>query len=157
MITTGGRRDRSRYRQRPSIRCSKKRIGLWDFRMLSIKDRYPTMQSRAGGVAKGTYLSLSGSPGPVRTLERYSAVAARLPPPACNLVELMPRLQEQVSAADDGVGGSLKLRFSQPSALPWELLRRLLLQLPPQRILDVFQHAVWAASSAALGVGRGGQ
>lgn len=74
------------------------------FRMLSYqKIGTSTMQSRAlGGVAKGTYLfALPGSPGACKDgwqdILRWQLDYRHRP---CNLVELMPRLQEQVSAAE---------------------------------------------------------
>ncbi|HYZ63527.1 MAG TPA: molybdenum cofactor biosynthesis protein B [Acetobacteraceae bacterium] len=73
------------------------------FRMLSYqKIGTSTMQSRAiGGVAGGTYLfALPGSPGAVRDAWDDILVwqlDARHRP--CNLVELMPRLQEHLRAA----------------------------------------------------------
>uniref|UniRef100_A0A8J4H910 Molybdenum cofactor biosynthesis protein B n=1 Tax=Acidicaldus sp. TaxID=1872105 RepID=A0A8J4H910_9PROT len=73
------------------------------FRMLSYqKIATSTMQSRAlGGVAGGTYLfALPGSPGAVRDAWDDILVqqldARHLP---CNLVELMPRLQEHLAVA----------------------------------------------------------
>jgi molybdenum cofactor biosynthesis protein B len=73
------------------------------FRMLSYqKIATSTMQSRAlGGVAGGTYLfALPGSPGAVRDawddILVYQLDARHLP---CNLVELMPRLQEHLAVA----------------------------------------------------------
>jgi len=73
------------------------------FRMLSYqKIATSTMQSRAlGGVAGGTYLfALPGSPGAVRDawddILVHQLDARHLP---CNLVELMPRLQEHLAAA----------------------------------------------------------
>jgi molybdenum cofactor biosynthesis protein B len=73
------------------------------FRMLSYKKIGPsTMQSRAiGGVAGGTYLfALPGSPGAVK--DGWDDILAhqldnRSRP--CNLVELMPRLQEHLAQA----------------------------------------------------------
>ena len=72
------------------------------FRMLSYeKVRSSTMQSRAtGGVAGGTYLfALPGSPGACRDgweeILRWQ-LDSRFRP--CNLVELMPRLQEHLKA-----------------------------------------------------------
>ena len=73
------------------------------FRMLSFgKIGTSTMQSRAiGGVAHGTYLfALPGSPGAVK--DGWDDILVwqldnRHRP--CNLVELMPRLQEHVQAA----------------------------------------------------------
>ncbi|MEQ8652186.1 MAG: molybdenum cofactor biosynthesis protein B [Kiloniellales bacterium] len=61
-----------------------------------------TMQSRAlGGVADGTYLfALPGSPGAVKDAWEeilHWQLDARFRP--CNLVELMPRLKEHLSAA----------------------------------------------------------
>jgi len=74
------------------------------FRMLSYqKIGTSTMQSRAiGGVAGGTYLfALPGSPGAVK--DAWDDILVwqldnRHRP--CNLVELMPRLQEHLTAAD---------------------------------------------------------
>lgn len=74
------------------------------FRMLSYqKIGTSTMQSRAiGGVAKGTYLfALPGSTGAVK--DGWDDILAsqldnRHRP--CNLVELMPRLQEHLKAAE---------------------------------------------------------
>ncbi len=73
------------------------------FRMLSYqKIATSTMQSRAlGGVAGGTYLfALPGSPGAVRDawddILVHQLDARHLP---CNLVELMPRLQEHLAPA----------------------------------------------------------
>ncbi len=74
------------------------------FRMLSYqKIGTSTMQSRAiGGVAGGTYLfALPGSTGAVKDAWDDILVwqlDARHRP--CNLVELMPRLQEHLKAAD---------------------------------------------------------
>ena len=74
------------------------------FRMLSYqKIGTSTMQSRAlGGVAGGTYLfALPGSTGAVRDAWDDILVFqldARFRP--CNLVELMPRLQEHLKAAE---------------------------------------------------------
>ena len=72
------------------------------FRMLSYqKIGTSTMQSRAiGGVARGTYLfALPGSPGAVKDgwddILRWQLDSRHRP---CNLVELMPRLNEGVSA-----------------------------------------------------------
>ncbi|MGE0121199.1 MAG: molybdenum cofactor biosynthesis protein B [Dongiaceae bacterium] len=72
------------------------------FRMLSYaKVKSSTMQSRAtGGVAGGTYLfALPGSPGACRDgweeILRWQ-LDSRFRP--CNLVELMPRLQEHLTA-----------------------------------------------------------
>ncbi len=72
------------------------------FRMLSYaKIGTSTMQSRAiGGVAGGTYLfALPGSTGAVRDgwddILRFQLDARHVP---CNLVELMPRLQEHLAA-----------------------------------------------------------
>ncbi len=72
------------------------------FRMLSYqKIGTSTMQSRAiGGVAHGTYLfALPGSPGAVKDgwddILRWQLDSRHRP---CNLVELMPRLNESVSA-----------------------------------------------------------
>ncbi len=62
-----------------------------------------TMQSRAiGGVAGGTYLfALPGSPSACKDgwmeILRFQLDSRHRP---CNLVELMPRLQEHLSAAD---------------------------------------------------------
>jgi molybdenum cofactor biosynthesis protein B len=72
------------------------------FRMLSYeKVKSSTMQSRAtGGVAGGTYLfALPGSPGACR--DGWEEILkwqldSRFRP--CNLVELMPRLQEHLTA-----------------------------------------------------------
>lgn len=73
------------------------------FRMISYeKVKTSTMQSRAtGGVAGGTYLfALPGSPGAVRDgwdeILRWQLDARYRP---CNLVELMPRLQEHLKRA----------------------------------------------------------
>ncbi|WP_291299382.1 molybdenum cofactor biosynthesis protein B [Elioraea sp.] len=70
------------------------------FRMLSYqKIGTSTMQSRAlGGVARGTYLfALPGSPGACRDawddILRFQLDSRHRP---CNLVELMPRLQEHL-------------------------------------------------------------
>jgi molybdenum cofactor biosynthesis protein B len=74
------------------------------FRMLSYrKIGTSTMQSRAiGGVARGTYLfALPGSTGAVKDAWDdilVSQLDNRHRP--CNLVELMPRLQEHVKAAE---------------------------------------------------------
>ena len=74
------------------------------FRMLSYqKIGTSTMQSRAlGGVAGGTLLfALPGSPGAVRDAWDdilVSQLDSRHRP--CNLVELMPRLQEHLRAAE---------------------------------------------------------
>ncbi len=72
------------------------------FRMLSYqKIGTSTMQSRAlGGVAKGTYLfALPGSTGAVKDgwdgILLYQLDSRHKP---CNLVELMPRLQEHLKA-----------------------------------------------------------
>jgi len=74
------------------------------FRMLSYqKIGTSTMQSRAiGGVAGGTYLfALPGSTGAVKDgwddILIWQLDARHRP---CNLVELMPRLQEHLTAAD---------------------------------------------------------
>jgi molybdenum cofactor biosynthesis protein B len=73
------------------------------FRMISYdKVKTSTMQSRAtGGVSGGTYLfALPGSPGAVRDgwdeILRWQLDARYRP---CNLVELMPRLQEHLKHA----------------------------------------------------------
>ena len=70
------------------------------FRMLSYqKIGTSTMQSRAiGGVAGGTYLfALPGSTGAVKdALGRYPALQLDNRHRPCNLVELMPRLQEHL-------------------------------------------------------------
>ena len=73
------------------------------FRMLSYeKVKSSTIQSRAtGGVAGGTYLfALPGSPGACRDgwedILKWQ-LDSRLRP--CNLVELMPRLQEHLTAS----------------------------------------------------------
>ncbi len=73
------------------------------FRMISYeKVRTSTMQSRAtGGVAGGTYLfALPGSPGACRDgwdeILRWQLDSRYRP---CNLVELMPRLQEHIKRA----------------------------------------------------------
>ncbi|HLI12929.1 MAG TPA: molybdenum cofactor biosynthesis protein B [Alphaproteobacteria bacterium] len=73
------------------------------FRMISYeKVRTSTMQSRAtGGVAGGTYLfALPGSPGAVKDgwdeILRWQLDSRYRP---CNLVELMPRLQEHLKRA----------------------------------------------------------
>jgi molybdenum cofactor biosynthesis protein B len=72
------------------------------FRMISYeKVKTSTMQSRAtGGVAGGTYLfALPGSPSAVRDgwdeILRWQLDSRYRP---CNLVELMPRLQEHLKA-----------------------------------------------------------
>ena len=74
------------------------------FRMISYdKIKTSTMQSRAtGGVAGGTYLfALPGSPGACRDgwdeILRFQLDSRQKP---CNLVELMPRLQEHLKAPD---------------------------------------------------------
>lgn len=74
------------------------------FRMLSYqKLGTSTMQSRAlGGVARGTYLfALPGSTGACKDgwqdILRWQLDYRHRP---CNLVELMPRLQEHVTAAE---------------------------------------------------------
>ncbi|TQF77779.1 molybdenum cofactor biosynthesis protein B [Elioraea sp. Yellowstone] len=74
------------------------------FRMLSYqKIGTSTIQSRAlGGVARGTYLfALPGSPGACRDawddILRFQLDSRHRP---CNLVELMPRLQEHMRAAE---------------------------------------------------------
>jgi molybdenum cofactor biosynthesis protein B len=74
------------------------------FRMLSYqKVGTSTMQSRAlAGVARGTYLfALPGSPGACRDawddILRFQLDSRHRP---CNLVELMPRLQEHMRAAE---------------------------------------------------------
>lgn len=80
------------------------------FRMLSYaKIGTSTMQSRAiGGVSGGTYLfALPGSPGAVRDawddILVYQFDSRHTP---CNLVDLMPRLQEHRSSTPmDGDGG----------------------------------------------------
>ncbi len=62
-----------------------------------------TIQSRAvGGVARGTYLfALPGSPGACKDawkeILRHQLDSRHRP---CNLVELMPRLQEHITAAE---------------------------------------------------------
>lgn len=73
------------------------------FRMISYeKVKTSTMQSRAtGGVAGGTYLfALPGSPGAVKDgwdgILRWQLDSRYRP---CNLVELMPRLQEHLKRA----------------------------------------------------------
>ena len=73
------------------------------FRMISYdKVRTSTMQSRAtGGVAGGTYLfALPGSPGAVKDgwdeILRWQLDSRYRP---CNLVELLPRLQEHLKRA----------------------------------------------------------
>jgi molybdenum cofactor biosynthesis protein B len=73
------------------------------FRMLSYeKVKTSTIQSRAtGGVAGGTYLfALPGSPGACRDgwddILKWQLDGRFLP---CNLVELMPRLQEHPKAS----------------------------------------------------------
>lgn len=73
------------------------------FRMISYaKVKTSTMQSRAtGGVAGGTYLfALPGSPGAVKDgwdeILRWQLDSRYRP---CNLVELMPRLQEHLKQA----------------------------------------------------------
>jgi len=73
------------------------------FRMLSYeKVKTSTIQSRAtGGVAGGTYLfALPGSPGACRDgwddILKWQLDSRHRP---CNLVELMPRLQEHVKAS----------------------------------------------------------
>ena len=74
------------------------------FRMISFaKIGTSTMQSRAlGGVASGTYLfALPGSTGAVKDGWDdilVSQLDSRFRP--CNLVELMPRLQEHLKAAE---------------------------------------------------------
>jgi molybdenum cofactor biosynthesis protein B len=74
------------------------------FRMLSYqKIGTSTIQSRAlGGVAQGTYLfALPGSPSACRDawddILRFQLDNRHRP---CNLVELMPRLQERMTAAE---------------------------------------------------------
>jgi molybdenum cofactor biosynthesis protein B len=74
------------------------------FRMLSYqKVGSSTIQSRAiGGVAQGTYLfALPGSPSACRDawddILRFQLDSRHRP---CNLVELMPRLQEHMKAAE---------------------------------------------------------
>jgi molybdenum cofactor biosynthesis protein B len=74
------------------------------FRWLSYqKIGTSTIQSRAvGGVARGTYLfALPGSPSACKDawteILRYQLDSRHLP---CNLVELMPRLQEHIHAAE---------------------------------------------------------
>lgn len=74
------------------------------FRMLSYqKIGTSTIQSRAlAGVARGTYLfALPGSPGACRDawddILRFQLDSRHRP---CNLVELMPRLQEHMRAAE---------------------------------------------------------
>ena len=91
-------------RPRPCARCFDKEIeGFGElFRWVSYdKVGTSTMQSRAiGGVAGGTYLfALPGSPGACRdgwegVLKTQLDVRHR----PCNLVELMPRLQEHLKA-----------------------------------------------------------
>jgi len=73
------------------------------FRMLSYeKVKTSTIQSRAtGGVAGGTYLfALPGSPGACRDgwddILKWQLDSRHRP---CNLVELMPRLQEHLKAS----------------------------------------------------------
>ena len=75
------------------------------FRMLSWqKIGTSTMQSRAlGGVAGGTYLfALPGSPGACKDgwddILVWQLDSRHRP---CNLVELMPRLQEHLGPAED--------------------------------------------------------
>jgi molybdopterin adenylyltransferase len=75
------------------------------FRMISYdKVKTSALQSRAtGGVAGGTYLfALPGSPSACRDgwdeILRWQLDARHRP---CNLVELMPRLQEHLKAAGD--------------------------------------------------------
>jgi len=74
------------------------------FRMLSYqKIGTSTMQSRAiGGVARGTYLfALPGSPGAVRDAwDDILVWQLDIRHRPCNLVELMPRLQEHLRAAE---------------------------------------------------------
>lgn len=74
------------------------------FRMISYnKIKTSTMQSRAtGGVAGGTYLfALPGSPGACRDgwdeILCFQLDSRQKP---CNLVELMPRLQEHLKVSD---------------------------------------------------------
>ena len=74
------------------------------FRWLSYqKIGTSTIQSRAvGGVARGTYLfALPGSPGACKDawmeILRFQLDSRHRP---CNLVELMPRLQEHIPAAE---------------------------------------------------------
>jgi molybdenum cofactor biosynthesis protein B len=73
------------------------------FRMLSYqKIGTSTMQSRAiGGVAGGTYLfALPGSPGAVKDAwDDILVWQLDIRHRPCNLVELMPRLQEHLTAA----------------------------------------------------------
>jgi len=105
-ITTGGTGITGRdVTPEAFARVLDKEIGGFGelFRMLSYaKIGTSTMQSRAlGGVAGGTYLfALPGSSGAVRDawddILRFQLDARHKP---CNLVELMPRLQEHLKAA----------------------------------------------------------
>jgi molybdenum cofactor biosynthesis protein B len=105
-ITTGGTGITGRdVTPEAFARVLEKEIGGFGelFRMLSYqKIGTSTMQSRAlGGVAGGTYLfALPGSSGAVRDawddILRFQLDARHKP---CNLVELMPRLQEHLKAA----------------------------------------------------------
>ncbi|MDB5369773.1 MAG: molybdenum cofactor biosynthesis protein [Roseomonas sp.] len=102
-ITTGGTGITGRdVTPEAFARVLEKEIGGFGelFRMLSYqKIGTSTMQSRAlGGVAGGTYLfALPGSSGAVRDawddILRFQLDARHKP---CNLVELMPRLQEHL-------------------------------------------------------------
>ena len=106
VITTGGTGITGRDVTPEAFeRVMEKRIeGFGElFRMLSYqKIGTSTMQSRAiGGVAGGTYLfALPGSTGAVRDgwddILRWQLDARHQP---CNLVELMPRLQEHLKPA----------------------------------------------------------
>ncbi len=107
VITTGGTGITGRDVTPEAFeRVMEKRIeGFGElFRMLSFqKIGTSTMQSRAiGGVAHGTYLfALPGSPGACRDAWDdilLSQLDNRHRP--CNLVELMPRLQEHEQAAE---------------------------------------------------------
>jgi len=106
VITTGGTGITGRdVTPEAFLRVLEKEIAGFGelFRMLSYaKIGTSTMQSRAiGGVAGGTYLfALPGSPGAVK--DAWDDILAtqldnRHRP--CNLVELMPRLQEHLSKA----------------------------------------------------------
>ncbi len=105
-ITTGGTGITGRdVTPEAFARVLEKEIGGFGelFRMLSYgKIGTSTIQSRAlGGVAGGTYLfALPGSTGAVRDawddILRLQLDARHKP---CNLVELMPRLQEHLRAA----------------------------------------------------------
>ena len=107
IITTGGTGITGRDVTPEAFeRVMEKRIeGFGElFRMLSYqKVGSSTMQSRAlGGVAQGTYLfALPGSPSACRDawddILRLQLDSRHRP---CNLVELMPRLQEHMKAAE---------------------------------------------------------